>query len=293
VAERSEMEWDDLKIFLAVSREGSLSAAARQLEQSQPTVGRRITAFEKSLKKKLFHRTPEGFKLSEVGESVLHHAERMEEEVFSFEREIQGRDSLGGLLRITSLDWFGTDFLSPIIAPFIEEHPEIAVELVTNARPFNLSRRETDLAFRINEFDEPDVIQKKILHVSYALYGHKSLPRPESTKSSSYTLIGMDSENFDVPDMLWLRETFPRARIGFRSNNREVQATLCCAKLGYAVLPAQIADRRPELKRFDFKKGPPGRDIWMGFHRDLMRQERLRVFIEFAERKLNKPSRNE
>src|ERR1700761_6876879 len=113
------MEWSDLRIFLAIAREGTLGAAARTLGQTQPTMGRRLRALETTLGQTLFQRTSDGFVLTEEGTVVWRHAERMEQEVLGFQRELAGQQQeLDGLLRITPSDWVGTPGLAPVAAEF-------------------------------------------------------------------------------------------------------------------------------------------------------------------------------
>src|SRR6201996_1184526 len=101
-----KMEWSDLRIFLAVAREGTLGAAARKLGQTQPTMGRRLRALEQAVGHALFQRTAEGFVLTDEGNAVLSHAERIEEEAFAFERRLAGNEAeLEGALRLSSFDW--------------------------------------------------------------------------------------------------------------------------------------------------------------------------------------------
>src|SRR5271170_563281 len=109
------MEWGDLRVFLAIAREGTLGAAARQLGQTQPTMGRRLRALEQAVGQTLFHRTSDGFVLTDEGAAVLAHAERIEEEAIAFERQLAGQgQQLDGLLRVSSSDWFGAHLLAPL-----------------------------------------------------------------------------------------------------------------------------------------------------------------------------------
>src|ERR1700759_4807332 len=125
------MEWSDLRIFLAIAREGTLGAAARKLGQSQPTMGRRLRALEEAVGHALFQRTGDGFVLTDQGSSVLAHAERMEEEALALQRQLAGRDqSLDGLLRLSSSDWFGVHMLAPVLAEFARMQPRVEVEML-------------------------------------------------------------------------------------------------------------------------------------------------------------------
>jgi DNA-binding transcriptional LysR family regulator len=122
------MEWNDLRIFLAVARAGTLGGAAKMLGQTQPTMGRHIRRLEQDLGQTLFQRTSDGFVLTDEGAAALAHAERVEEETIAFERQVAGQaGQLDGALRISSSDWFGVHVLTPIFADFVIAHPRVTM----------------------------------------------------------------------------------------------------------------------------------------------------------------------
>ncbi|SAK45178.1 LysR family transcriptional regulator [Caballeronia pedi] len=276
-----DLEWSDVRVFLAIARSGTLGAAARMVGQTQPTMGRRLRALEEALGHVLFQRTSDGFVLTDEGTAVLSYAERMEEEALGFTRALAGQDAkLTGLLRVSSSDWFGVHVLTPVFARFLAKHPEVSIELVTDARRYNLARREADLVFRITPFDEPDVVQRKLMHIDYALYGRFDFARPEAGNGAGLTLVSMDSAFDQLPDVLWVKRMLPAARIIFGSNNRDAQAQMCAHGAGFAVLPCPLGDADARLMRFDLGEAPPGRDVWLGYHRDLKRVARLRALLD-------------
>jgi DNA-binding transcriptional LysR family regulator len=270
------MEWSDLRIFLAVARGGTLGAAGRELGQTQPTMGRRIRALEASLGLTLFQRTSEGFVLTDEGAAVLAHAERMESEALGIARAASGHaGELEGDLRVSSSDWFGAHVLTPAIAAMHRRHPAVTVELITDARRLSLARREADLVFRIAPFDEPDIAQRRLLHMPYAAYiatTHDDTVAPQR--------ITMDTAFGDMPDVAWLQSRLPDTRVAFRSNSREAQARACALGVGIAVLPCPLGDATPGLRRIDLGETPPGRDVWLGYHKDLRHLPRLRAFVD-------------
>jgi DNA-binding transcriptional LysR family regulator len=277
------MEWSDLRIFLAIARAGTLGGAARLTGQTQPTMGRRLRALEAILDHVLFQRTQDGFILTDEGHAILPHAERMEEEAIALERKLAGHTAmLEGHLRISSSDWFGAHILSPVIAAFRHEHPGVSIELVTDARLYSLARREADLVFRIKPFDEPDVVQRKLMRLEYALYAAPHLKAPEAGDGTACSLITMDAAFADIPDAKWLRKLLPNAQVGFASNSREAQAIQCIAGAGVAVLPRLLADGIPAIRQLDLGESPPGRDVYVGYHRDLRHLGRLRAFLDFV-----------
>src|SRR3954468_7762043 len=169
------LDWDDIRYFLAVSREGSLSAAAHTLGVTQPTVGRRITALQRRLGAKLFLPTATGQALSPSGHRLLPHAERMETEGLAAERVTSGRDAgLRGRVRITASEWLIGAVLGPMVRPFVTRHPELELELVADVRHLSLVRREADLALRPSRFDQLQVVQREIAKVAFGLYASDS-----------------------------------------------------------------------------------------------------------------------
>ena len=270
------MEWNDLRVFLAVARGGTLGAAGRDLGQAQPTMGRRIRALEAALGHTLFQRTSEGFVLTDEGVAVLAHAERMEAEALGIVRAAS--DQTGGLrgsLRVSSSDWFGAHVLTHAVAAMHRRHPAVTIELITDARLLSLARREADLVFRITPFDEPDIAQRKLLHMPYAAYAATTLD-----DTSPRQRITMDVAFGDMPDVPWLHDRLPGTEVAFRSNSREAQARACALGVGIAVLPCALGDATPGLRRVDLGEPPPGRDVWLGYHQDLRRLPRLRAFVD-------------
>ncbi len=268
------MEWSDLRIFLAIARAGSLGRAARRLGLTQPTMGRRLRALEAAVGQTLFQRTADGFVLTDEGAAILGRAERIEEEAIAIERSLAGQgEALEGLLRVSSSDWFGLHVLTPLFAEFTRTHPGVTIELVTDARLFSLARREADLVFRIRPFDEPEVVQRKLMRIDYAVYAAEGAPD---------ALITLDSAFGDLPDVAWAKAKLPGYRIAYRSNNRDVQARACAAGAGVAVLPIAIGDVTRGIARVDLGEAPPSRDVWVGYHRDLRRLARLRALLDLV-----------
>jgi DNA-binding transcriptional LysR family regulator len=214
---------------------------------------------------------------------VLQHAQRIEEEALAIERRLaDGQVALSGLLRISSSDWFGVHVLAPWCAAFMALHPQVTIELITDSRLFSLARREADLVFRIAPFSEPEVVQRRFMHLDYGLYVASTRKGPLPRRGQGLRLVTMDSAFDDMPDVAWLKRSFPEARTVFGSNSREAQARLCAAGAGVAVLPCALADGMPGLRRVTRAEPPPGREVWMGYHQDLRHAGRLRAFVEFV-----------
>ena len=281
------MEWSDVRIFLAVARAGTLGAAARTLHLSHPTMGRRLRALEEATGQVLFQRTMDGFVLTEEGTAVLSLAEQMEESALAMERRLAGEEQKPeGTLRVSSADWFGAYVLPPVIAEYSRAYPRVEIEVLTGTRLFNLAQREADIAFRIVPFDAPDVVQRRLIDMRYGVYVAANRTDPIVGDGTENRLIVMDTSTGEFPDIAWLKERFPNTSVVLRSNNRNVQAQMCGKSVGIAVLPRPVGDQISSIRRLDLGKEPPSREVWMGYHRDVKRQHRLRAFVDLALKQL-------
>ncbi|WP_276122436.1 LysR family transcriptional regulator [Pararhizobium qamdonense] len=274
------MEWSDIRVFLAVARSGTLGGAARSLQTSHPTVGRRLRALELAVGYTLFQRTADGLVLTEEGHGMIPLAEQMEESALAMERRLAGREQdLKGSLRVSSSDWFGAYVLPPIVADFSNAYPNVDVEILTGTRLFNLAQREADVAFRIVPFNTADVVQRRLFRLEYGVYIAEESPDPEYGDGTGFRLITHDTSTGQFPDIAWLTESFPNARTILQSNNRNVQGRMCRQGVGIAVLPRVVGSQIAGIRRLELPMPPPAREIWMGYHRDLRRLPRLRAFI--------------
>ena len=229
----------------------------------------------------LFQRSADGFVLTDEGHVVLSLAETMEESALTIERRLAGDAKENrGKLRISSADWFGAFVLPPVLAAFQTSNPNVELELLTGTRLFSLAQRDADVVFRIVPFDEPDVVQRRLLDMQYGVYINARSNEPTLGDGTGCRLITMDTSLGLFPDITWLRDRYPNAKVAVSGNNRHVQAQLCAAGLGIAVLPRPVGDQVPNLRRLELKEMPPERAIWMGYHRDLRRLSRLRAFVE-------------
>ena len=290
----ARLDWDDLRLFLAIARAGTLTSAAPMLRLSQPTAGRRLRALEEVCGCSLFQRTANGFRLTDEGEAMLRHVERMEEEAIALQRQFAGADGeLQGQLRVSCSDWFGNLILAPAAAAFSLINPLVTIEIVADFRLLSLERREADIVFRFLPFDSPDIIQRRFTHIRYDLYGSQVYLEKHGAPTiaqsgAGHFLIPMDSQFDGLADVSWLRQRFPEARFALRSNSREVQGTACARGAGLAVLPRTLGEKLG-LIRVELEENPPGRDVWLGYHADLKRLRRLRAFVEHLANEIADP----
>lgn len=281
------LDWDDLRYFLAVSREGSLSAAAVALGVTQPTVGRRIAALQRRLGAKLFTPTRTGQALSESGRRLLPHAEQMEIEGIAAERATSGTDAgMRGRVRITASEWVIGAVLGPMLRPFVSLHAELELELVADVRHLSLTRRDADVAIRPSRFEQREVVQREVATVAFGLYASDSYLAERGTpdferQCAGHRLIAMSETLTKIPDVDWLPRFTANARVVVRTNGREPMARMAAAGIGLVCLPRFLGDAAPNLRLLATPIPPPQRKLWLGCHRDVRAVPRVRATIFF------------
>lgn len=273
--------WDDLRIFLAVARAGSLSGAARTLGVNHSTVFRRIGAFEAELGVRLFERQPGGYLLTPAGEELRDGALRVEEEIASLSRKVTGQDlRLSGAVRVTTIDMLAFGLLPRHLAGFRDAYPGIEVELVVGNVALNLSRREADVALRVGNAPAETLVGRRVGRLAFAVYAsanyHARRPEPDL---SLHDWIGFDSEHEAL--VRRVARFLPEAKPMLRTNS--VAAALSAAKagMGLAPLPCGLADLETDLVRIAPLPGEFTLDLWLLTHDDLRQTARIRAFLDF------------
>lgn len=284
------MNWDDYRFFLAVARRGTLSAAASDLDVTQPTVGRRIAALERRLGTRLYVRSPGGFTLSEAGGQMLEHAERIERDVLAAELRVSGRDAgPRGVVRITASEWLCTSLVSPLLSDLLVRYPQLEIELVADPRHLNLARREADLALRPRRFEHEAIAQRAIANLEFGLY---AAPRylaahgiPRTGDGHGHVVIAMlDGVGDVVRD--WLATSLPRASRSVRTNGRDAMVTLAASGVGLACLARAVGDPIAALQRVELDTAPPAPMLWLGMHRDARTTPRIRAVATYVAARL-------
>lgn len=176
------MDWDHLRVFLAIAREGQLLAAARKLGLNHATVSRRLDALEASLGSRLFVRRPAGSALTAAGERLMDVAERLEAEVLGISEELRAVEAeVSGTVRIGAPDGLGNCFLAAELGALVAMHPGLVVELVALPRIFSLSRREADLAIVLDPPTDGRLVVSRLADYSLGLYAARAYLAREGT----------------------------------------------------------------------------------------------------------------
>ena len=280
------LDWNDLRYFLAVSRAGTLAGAARDLAVRHSTVARRLEALEEALAVSLFTRTPDGLVLTEAGAGILPQAEAAERAALAIERQAAGGDTrIAGTVRLTTSEGF-SGFLVRRLAALNERYPELMVEVLSGNRFYDLTRGEADLAVRIGETTQPDLICKRIGLAGWSVYAAAAYLARRGMPASlddlrGHAVIGFDETLAQVPGALWLDRHAAGAEVVMRGNSIFAVLNAAIVGMGIAVLPCFMAEAEPNLRRLSAET-TGSREIWLVFHPDVAKIARVRTVIDFV-----------
>lgn len=277
------MDWDDLKVLLALSRKGSARGAAKELGVSNSTVTRRLDDMEHKLHTRLFDRTPDGYKLTGAGEQVLPTAEHVEELVLAVERKITGGDQeLEGSIRITLPPVNRMGFVVQRMAEFAEQYPGIELEFTSSLDALDLSRREADIAIRVmpaNTSPPEYLIGRHLSPITASAYVHRELLNPDNPQDVSHlTWIG---KNPGVQKEEWLAGTdYPGQPVRHAIIDISLLLEAVRSGMGMAYMPCFSCYNDPDIVRVPGATIVHHSDMWVLTHKDLRLSARMRAVRE-------------
>ena len=265
-----------MRFFLALAREGTVSAAGRSLGVKHTTVARRIAAFEARLGTRLFDRLPDGYATTQAAENMFEQALAMEALAEAVDREVFGQDAeLAGPLRLT----VGHDFVDRLIMPrlrtFTEAYPCIELQLLTTTGLVDLGAWEADIAVRLTAKPPDYLVGREAVRLRHGVYG---TPRTLRKLTDPVNVI-LFRDGPDEPP--WVRENFPNARTVLRVDDVSSMATATKNHLGLSRMPCYIGDSDAGLRRLDVPLTPSDWGVWVLSHVDLRATARVRVCRDF------------
>lgn len=278
--------WELYRSFLAVMREGSLSAAARALGMTQPSLGRHMRELEAALGTVLFARSPQGLAPTELARELVPHAEAMASASAALRRTASaGHDDLRGAVRISASVVIGAEVLPPILTAFREKHPGIVIELVLSNQTADVLRRDADIAIRMVQPTQEALVARHVGRVMLGLFAHQRYldahGRPGSlAELADHALIGFDTE---LPYIRRIRpEGLPYTREHFALRTDDDLAALAALRAGFGIGIAQanLARRDRQLERLLPEQLAVPLDIWVVMHEDLRQSLRVRRLFE-------------
>lgn len=280
-----QTNWDDLRIFLAVARDNSLSGAGKRLRLDPATVGRRIQKLETSLQTVLFTKSPQGYALTETGQALLARAEQAETAMRAAVAELpEQSDRLSGQIRIGAPDGAANYLLPQVCAAILRENPDLEVQIVALPRVFNLSRREADMAIAVSAPTAGRLIVQKITDYKLHLAASQEYIREKGAIQSVADLARHNVVGY-IADMIFDRELDYLEEIGLTkvplaSNSVSVQLNLIRQGGGVGVVHDFALPSAPEVSRILTEDVSLTRAFYLIRHEDDRRNARLRRFAD-------------
>ncbi|KFC62462.1 Transcriptional regulator, LysR family [Devosia sp. LC5] len=279
------MNWDDVRIFLAVARHGQILGAARSLGLNHATVARRLTALEAALGSTLFTRKTNGSDLSGAGERFLSHAEAMESAMLAANQTAGADSAIEGIVRVGAPDGFGVAFLAPRIGQLTERHKGLRIELVPVPRAFSLSRREADIAVTLERPREGRLVARKLTDYRLGLYAAKSYLARHGTPQTladlaSHHLVGYVDDLLFSASLDYTSAFLPDWRSTLSVSTAMGQTEAVRAGAGIGILHGFMAEGDPNLVPV-LPAHNLTRAYWTVVHEDLRSLRRVGIVAEF------------
>ncbi len=286
-------DWNDLRYFLELSRQGKLVRAAARLHVDHTTVSRRINALEKQLDVRLFDKSPNGYQLTDAGLRLLPWAEQIESSSHRLYQDIAGKDArLGGTVRLAAPEALGTQLIARHVAGLRREHPDIRLELVAETRRLSLSKREADIAISFSRPDSGRLVAWKLCDYRLRLYATRDYLAAHAPIESPEDLAGQDFVSYiddliEMPELRFFDSTVKNANVVFRSTNVSAQFNAILDGIGLGLVHCFMAQREPRLEVVLPTQVSVERTYWLLVHEDLRHVARVDAVCDFLTRTLS------
>jgi DNA-binding transcriptional LysR family regulator len=285
-------DWADIRLFLAILDQGSLIGAAEYLGLTQPTVGRRLAAMETRFGTPMFVRAGRRMQLTDAGKAILDSARRMEIEMLAIERNLEAQSTaLCGEVTISATEGTGTEWLTPVLRDFHREYPEIMLNVQIESRAVDLIHREADIALRLSQPVQPELIARRLVTVGFGLYASRayldSAPPVRALEDlSAHQRVGLRTPGnreqlFEsLPSIPPLLGTY-----SYVSNSPTAQIVAVQAGFGIGILSHRWAAMAGKLIRVLPDYNAAAIDLWLVTHEELRHSARIRTTYDYiAER---------
>ena len=270
------MNWDDLRLFLAVARTGSISGAARQLGVQHSTVSRRMRHFEEKLGTRLLERKTGRYELTQAGENVKEASDRIEREVLGVDGALLGKDTQQvGPLKVAALNNMASSVLMPMFASFSKKLPQVELHIIVSNIDVSLPQREADVAIRLTNTPTDTLIGKRIVTVASCIYGSRDYLEQQRAKGSEAKWIGVNCCGFHKT---WTKQLDSNQNYNFYSDDTLLTHAALREGMGVSILPCFMGDADPLLERYGDPDPALNLGLWVLIHPDLKRTARVLAF---------------
>ncbi|RUZ25876.1 MULTISPECIES: LysR family transcriptional regulator [unclassified Mesorhizobium] len=292
----AEIDWNLIKSFVTVAESGSLSAAARKLSASQPTLGRHIGELEQALGVTLFRRGRHGYELTEAGSTLFERGKAVSEQASAFSLLALGSvEAIEGTVRIAASEVVAAYVLPEMTMRLGIEEPGIEVEIVASNQVENLLRRDADIAIRMVKPAQNELMARKVCDIELCACAAKSYLDRRGRPLKPADLVDHDLVGFDRGDEIirdFTRHGIPvtRSSFRFRADNQIVLWEAVRAGNGIGLGQEPLADRDPLIEKVLPDLPLPVLPVWLAMHRDVRTSVRIRRVVDFLHEELKRYS---
>lgn len=276
------MYWGDLPFIVAVHRHGTFSGAAKALGVTHTTVARRVKDLERRYGSQLVDTTRSGLVLTAAGETVLEAALRIEDQLLDLERVVSGKDArLAGVLRLTTCDVFAWLYADSFRS-FGDRYPHIELEIIADNEIRNLSRREADIAIRVTNKPQDNLVGRCINTLDHAVYGAKDLAGHLAGPGDFRTLPWVVFAPRQPARLIegWIQANLPAPKIAAQVDTTLIMLRAVQAGIGVALLPTALGDGDTSLERLTPPLADLRQEVWLLTPRELLNTARVRAFYD-------------
>ena len=289
------IDWNDLRYFVAVAREGSTLSASRALRVSQTTVARRIAALEQALGFPIFEKRQAGYALTPAGQDLLSRAEDVERSANRFVEAASGQArDLKGTVKLTTEDIYAQGLLAPILRELHDRHPEIVIELDTSQKVVDLGSGAADIALRSSSTEQPaGLVGRRLCIDDWTLYCSRDYASRNGAPTSleelrHHPIVGGGGGNLWRHYEAWLKSLGLEEQVAMHHATSTGLLSAVRSGFGIAVLPCVVADGDPELLRCLDPRTEHGRVLWLLTHERVRHAPRVRAVIDFLYERLSR-----
>lgn len=269
------VNWTDLQFLVELARQGSLSAAARALRVTHATVARRIAVLDQHFGRPLFKREAGRYVATDLGSQIAALAKEMEEPALRVARAMAGvMPEIAGPVRITATDLISSEFIAPALVDLREAHPGLEPEIIVSGENLSLARRDADIALRLGQPTQNELVRRKLGNLGYYRYASHSYLNGRS--EDDYEYIGYCNVSPEMTEVQTIDQLAKDAVVVARTNQLTTRFSAVRHGLGIGLLPKFLADGVPGLKRID-RTPLMSRELWLIVHEDLKDVPRIKV----------------
>ncbi len=283
----NDIDWGLIRSFIQTARDGSLSAAAKSLGVSQPTLSRNIQMLEQQTKLQLFQRSTKGLTLTEAGGKLIDAAKQMEDASDLFQRQTTGlSEELEGDIRISANEIVGIYLLPPALTSFRKKHPKVHIEIEITNQSTSLSKRDADIALRMYRPTQPDLVARRLPDLSLGFFASKNYIEQYGLPTSAedfkkHHIIGFDKDMAFITAAQNMGFDLSPQDFNFRTDYLPAQLNLARFDGGIVGTHVGLAKQYPELEQILDWLPLPSLEFWIVCHGDTAYNARIREMTTF------------